>query len=726
MPPSNYQSFTRAFKDQLLVGRFTRRLLLPVVLIMAVASLAGTGVLLFSDDPFGPNPQTLLVIVLFNIVFLLVLGAYISWKVTGLWIARRKGSIGSRLQTRIVVMFSLVAVIPTVIVVVFSISFFNLSLQSWFDDRVSTALSETSNVADAYLREHRATIRADALAMANDVSRSLVRGIKSEEQFKQLLNNQALFRNLVEAVAFQKSKLLAKTDMSYSLLMNYADVKRELLSRADKGEVVILTEQEEDRVRALIKIPNTYDTYLLVGRFIDARVLAYTKAAKGSAREYVRLKQGVGRIQLQFSLVFAGVALLLLLLTIWFGMAFASELVKPVSELVAATDRVRAGDLQTTLKERPENDEVGYLGRAFNRMVEQLRRQRNELMEANRKLDDRRQFTEAVLANLTAGVLVLDGDDNVNLCNHSAQHVLGIEKATLEAHKIDVNVPDMMHMLENLRSTGRKTVQGEVHVAGARALTLLVRMAALPDKGVVIAFDDISELKSAERRAAWADVARRVAHEIKNPLTPIQLSTERLRTKYAKQVKEEDREAYVRYVDTIMRHAEDIRQMVESFVDYARMPQPEFRPVPLQKMLNASAFTFKVAHPKMKLTLELPKEPVLVLADERQMTRAIDNLLKNAAEAMPEDAKSPKITVSAVVKDHAQLLISDNGPGFRADILAKATEPYVTSKEKGTGLGLAIVQKIMHDHDAHMECSNITNSEGDVLGACVSINLALS
>ena len=707
-----HEPVLKSFKASVKKNWLSRQVMLLLAMAVGLLSLGILGFILFSHNPFGPDPQTVLLLVLVNVIFLLSLGAVISWKMIGLWLARKRGSIGSRLQTRMVVMFSLVAVIPNIVVVIFSVSFFNLSLQSWFDERVSTAIEQTVNVAEAYLSEHKANIRADALAMANDVSRAMSKGARDEKQYERLLNTQALIRNLIEAVVFQKRAVLGKTALSFSILLDYAQIQPELLERADKGEVVILTGEAEDRVRALVKIPNSYDTYLLVGRFIDANVLAYMQKAQGSAKEYLRLKQQTEQIQLQFSFVFAGVALLLMFLTIWFGMAFAGELVKPVSELVAATERVKAGDFDTALRERPENDEVGYLSKAFNRMVSQLKRQRDDLMEANRQIDERRQFTEAVLANLSAGVLVLDHETVITLTNRSARELLDAGSEPLEGCKLSKLLPEMQPLLDQLRQSGRHMVQSDVHMTDHLAMTLLVRMAELPGEGVVVTFDDITELKAAERRAAWADVAQRVAHEMKNPLTPIQLSAERLKTKYAKELKD-DQQNYLNYVDTITRHAEGIREMVEAFVDYARMPQPEFEDISLQKILNASVFTLKVAHPEIAINMSVAEEDMAIWADESQMTRAIDNLLKNAAEALEDKLDDKQIDITVTSTDQiTQLTIADNGPGFAAEVLEKAAEPYITTKETGTGLGLAIVKKILLDHDATIRVRNRQDSEG--------------
>jgi two-component system nitrogen regulation sensor histidine kinase NtrY len=410
------------------------------------------------------------------------------------------------------------------------------------------------------------------------------------------------------------------------------------------------------------------------------------------------------------------VALLLLLAAVWLGLVFAKQLVQPVSELIEAAEQVRAGNLGARVREPNASDELSLLSRTFNRMTSQLASQRADLVEANRQVDKRRRFTETVLAGVSAGVIGLDLDGRITLVNRSAAEFLGAEPELLAGRDLAEILPEMVPILDQLGPTQTKLIQSQFDLRrpGLPQRTLLVRIAAEQQgrqvRGYVATFDDVTELLQAQRKAAWADVARRIAHEIKNPLTPIQLAAERLKRKYLKQI-DTDPETFVTCTDTIIRQVGDIGRMVDEFSAFARMPQPVMRRESLGELVAQAVFLQRQAHPDIVFDAAKPSDPVIVACDGRQITQALTNLLQNAIDSIEgrsaEDGESPPpghIEVLVTLEGgHALITISDNGKGLPEAERDRLTEPYVTTRAKGTGLGLAIVKKIMEDHAGSLD-----------------------
>ncbi len=708
-------------------SRHMKKLAIGLALAAVISAIATYLTIAHSSGPFGPDPEKVLPLILVSLIFLLALAAIVSWKVFELVSARRRGSVGSRLQTRIIIIFSMISIAPTIVIAVFSFILFDRGIQSWFDDRVSTALEESVAVADGYLQEHKENIRADILAMANDLNMQSLALTNNPARFKQTVKAQAALRSLTEAVVFRRSQILAKTDLTFSLLFEMDKLPEDALDRAAKGEVVVLTNQADDRVRALIKLNGFFDTYLLVGRFVDSKVLSHIDMTKSSVDEYQRLKANISRQQIQFSFVFLGVALLFLLAAIWLGISFADHLVTPVSELVAATDKVKSGDLGIRVQEGPENDEIGTLGRAFNRMTGQLQKQRDDLVKVSWQIDERRRFIEAVLSGVSAGVIATDSDKNISLFNPSATGLLAIEPAALHNKKLVDVIPEVAPLLEKAENSDELLLQDEVVIArDNRKSSFLVRIVKeeFSDEieGYIVTFDDITELLNAQRSAAWSDVARRIAHEIKNPLTPIHLSVERIRQKYGEQIGQ-DRETFEKYINTITRHLGNVGQIVEEFSNFARMPSPVMKKANICEIIRETVLGQQEVDRSIKYNLQLPDSPVYINGDRGQITQILVNLVKNSIEAIgdrPEEIVQKtkgEISISVDEEKYVTVEIIDNGCGFPDDLLDRITEPYVTTKEKGTGLGLAIVKKVMGDHEGTLLLENITDSGGNITGS---------
>ena len=697
------------------VVRLRHKLVIALVMASIASGLATYGAL--TETPFfGGDPTTVMILSLLDLGFLVLLGGIVAQRIGSIWIRRRRNQAGSRLQARMISVFTLLAVAPALLVAMFAAIFFYFGVETWFSKHVRTSLNESLEVAQAYLEEHKQVLRADALAMANDLNRQALVLSEDPVRFAQVVSAQAYLRNLTEVIVFDGSgKIMARSGLSFAL--SFEPVTDDMRKHAQQGEVVLVVSDNDDRVRALVRLDNFVDTYLFVGRPVEPKVLAHMATTQNAVREYKQLEGKRFGLQITISLIFIVVALLLLLAAVWFGLNFAARIVKPVSDLINAADRVRGGDLTARVSETSQqsDDELELLGRAFNRMTNQLQNQRGELVEANRQLDFRRRFTEAVLSGVSAGIIGLDPQFRINLMNSSAAQFFDVAAPdSRNGQFISELAPEIQGILDAM-PRGSRLNDGHVEIrrAGQPTRTLLVRisseLAGAEIKGYVVSFDDVSDLLSAQRKAAWADVARRIAHEIKNPLTPIQLSAERLRRKYSKEIVT-DPEVFQTCTDTIIRHVDDIGRMVDEFSAFARMPAPMIKEHELREICRQALFLQSTSRNDIRYTQVYPEGANLAECDARQLTQAVTNLLKNAAEAIDgrsfEENTTPppgeinmRLTIS---EGRVRLAVEDNGKGLPVEQRNTLTEPYVTTRAKGTGLGLAIVKKIMEDHNGEL------------------------
>jgi len=703
------------------------------VLVVIAAAISGAATYAALTGWGFDEPSSTLVIALLNIdIFLLLaLTMLVGRRLLRLWAARKSGAAGSRLYTRLALLFGVMAVVPAVMMAVFSALFFTLGVQSWFGERVSTAINESAAVARAYLAEHQQVIRGDALAVANDINRQWPQLSQSPTLLNTYLSTQAAFRGLTEAVIFTADwKVIAKTGYTFALQAG-EQIPFEAIAQANLGSVAVVTGESSDRVRALVKLESFPAAYLYVGRFIDAKVLGHVSRTTAAVDEYARLELRRADIEVSFTVLFSVVALLLVVVAIWFGLTLATRMARPIADLITASERVGQGDLSARVKEISANDEVAALGRAFNRMTRRLAEQQSALKAANAQLDERRRFTETVLGGVSAGVVGLDPLGCITLPNKSASVLLGLDLTAAIGRPIAELVPEFASFLDDIRASGQRTVQREVQIVKAgRVQTFLVRLSAEQDGahtlGYVFTFDDITELQSAQRKAAWADVARRIAHEIKNPLTPIQLSAERLRRKYLDRLPDDDGALFAQCTDTIIRHVGDIGHMVDEFSAFARMPSPVLATVDLRKVVHDAVSLQRNAYPRIEIAFAMPETPVTAPCDARLIGQALTNVLKNAVEAIDARAAQSgapfigRIEVTLERADGAGIIrICDNGIGLPQAERHRLTEPYVTTRVKGTGLGLAIVKKIIEDHGGTVALDDAPGG-----GAVVTLTLA--
>jgi len=698
---------------------------LAVALIIGVTASSMVTYWLFTQSaPYEPKPTSIYVLLVINLVLSLILGAVVARLLVQLLAARRSGIAGSKLHGRMVFLFSLIAITPTILMAIFTLIFFEVGLQSWFSEKVRTVVDNATSVAEAYIEEHQKVIKADILGMANDLDADALLLSQNRALLERALNLHVRLLSLSEAIIFDgQGRPIVRASSDFTL-GGGDPFPREALERAQVGRPLILASQDDDRVRALVKLNRFFDSYLYISRYVDPRALALVYQTRTATTEYERVANNLADYKILFTITYIGVALLILITAVLVGLWFANLLAKPISNLVEAAEKVRRGDLSARVPPRLAYDELGTLSRAFNRMTGQLKAQRDKLVDTNRQLDERRRFTEAVLAGVSSGVLGLNPEGEVTLPNRAASSLLMVEEEELAGRNILEVWPEIEPLLSRLREGRELAAQSHITLnRNERERKLLVRMASeVKDgriEGYVITFDDITEQVAAQRMAAWADVARRIAHEIKNPLTPIQLSAERLRRKYLSQIRS-DTEVFRQCTDTIIRQVGDLRAIVDEFSAFARMPTPSFGREDVIELARRAVFLQDVANPKVKFTLDAPEGPVILNCDGRLVSQALTNLLKNAVESLAPLGEADENFVGEVTvivsQDRAETIVRiiDNGQGLPEKMKDRLTEPYVTTRLKGTGLGLAIVKKIMEEHGGALVLQNRPSGGAEV------------
>lgn len=712
----------------------------PLAFMLAISFIVSAGMTwsaLKEIPPLGNDPDTILWLLNLDLVILLAFMVLVSRRVVGLWSGRKRGLAGSHLHVRLILIFSVLAAVPAIVMTIFSVMFFHFGVQTWFSERVFTAISESQAVAEAYLEEHKQSIRADTLAMATDLEKQA--SILYGEQFdiEQIVQNQALLRNFSEALVFDsKGRILARSGLTFTL--EYEAIPRYAMSQVDLGDVAIMTSANEDRVRALVKLNNLADTYLFVGRMIDPEVLDHLNETQRASEDYANLKARYSDLQITATMIFVVIGLVLLLAAIWFGLFLSRQLVEPITTLITTADRVRAGDLAARVPKQKDIQEFDYLANSFNRMTHQIQEQQNELIEANRQLDRRRMFTESVLKGVSAGVIGVNAKGMINVANASATELLQV--TNLDGKDIQSIIPEIKDLLDQAHARPNKMTQGEISLLQKDMIrrTFLVRivieLVGDEDVGAILTFDDITDLQSAQRKAAWADVARRIAHEIKNPLTPIQLSAERLKRKYLKQIKE-DPQTFEECTETIIKHVGDIGHMINEFSSFARMPEPVMKENNLSSLVREVIALHKHAHADVEFIFMNDKSYPASF-DAQQIRQALNNLIQNALDSILMSDNKSRGKIDIIITSHGAeevaIVVTDNGQGLpKNEDSARLLEPYVTHKPKGTGLGLAIVKKIMEDHGGGIwlgapDWLKSKKEWSDLGGACVVLILPVT
>ena len=760
----------KSFSDDLAkwVRSLARARVLAIVLFVTACVAAA---LLYSTllgmAPFGLGEETISILVMVNLAVVLMLSALVAARLLGIVMARRSGLAGARLHGKLVTRFALVTVAPAIVLATFAALTLSRGVELWFSERIQTAFDTALAVSREFVQAHRKTLSVNILNVAstlNTVERSF---LSQSEEFQALISRLASEQGLdgvyiidgTGTILVQTQKGIQVPSSSDSsagtadqptyIFPEIFEVPRpegseggtqDAFALADAGKLAIWDDGRTE-FRGLVKLDYEDPVYVYAVRLLDPQVISYLVQTGEAKSQYEAAARNQTSFQVQWALAYSVAVLLVLFVAISSGFRAANRIVTPIGGLVDAAEKVSEGDLSVRVDVGHDDDELGTLGRAFNRMTGQLESQRDELIEANRQFDLRRRFTEAVLSGVTAGVIGLDPLGKINLINRSGTQLLDAELKDLAGHALSEKVPEFAPLLEEASSRSVGIAQQQVDlVRGGHTRNLMVRASKDPKakdaQGFVITFDDITELVAAQRTSAWADVARRIAHEIKNPLTPIQLSAERLRRKYRKEI-ESDPTVFEQCTETIIRQVSDIGRMVDEFSSFARMPAPVLKEQDLAELIRQAVFLQRVAAQNTDIEMEGAEKQVLHVCDGRLISQALTNILKNASEAVAarlhdENGGIEKGRILITLEqDEAKstIVVVDNGIGLPDEGRNRLTEPYMTTRAKGTGLGLAIVKKIMEDHGGSLQLGDARSSQNVAAagydGALVKLTIPL-
>jgi two-component system, NtrC family, nitrogen regulation sensor histidine kinase NtrY len=707
----------------------------PMAVVAALLAALTTCLVLANLTFVSPTYNVVVTLLAVNFVTVLLLLAIIGREVWHIIQARRRGSAGARLHIQIAILFSVIAVVPAVLVAVVASINLDRGLDRLFLIRTRAVMENSVIVSQAYLNEHERSIQAETNFMAADVARAKPQFDQDMDRFRQFFTTQALLRNMPAAMMLRSDQsVIVKADIRLPPEVQDPPLPPiDRLGQIGDAEAVAGMLRDTNYIGALIKLKGYNDAYLFVARFVDPRVLEQIQRTENSIQEYADLEVRRIGVQAAFALMYTVIALTVLLSAVWSGFAFANRLVAPIRRLIGAANLVSTGNLHVQVPVRRSEGDLSQLGATFNKMTQELRTQRNDIVRARDLVDSRRRFTEAVLAGASAGVIGVDGNGHVSILNRSAEKLIGSGEAQALGHPLEEIVPELKHLIEPARLGGQRLVQGQTTIdRNGRDRTVSVRVtseqSANPDHGYVVTLDDITELVTAQRTAAWADIARRIAHEIKNPLTPIQLSAERLRRKYGKSITE-DRGIFEQCTDTIVRQVDDIRRMVDEFSRFARMPKPVMMVDDITDTVRQVAFLQRVGNADIDIEVEIAEDPMPARFDRRLISQGLTNIIKNAGEAVAAvpagELGRGRIVISAARIDSEIVIdVIDNGIGLPKENRSRLLEPYVTTREKGTGLGLAIVGKILEEHGGRIELRDAAEKFPGQRGAWMRLRFA--
>src|ERR1700716_2103103 len=694
------------------------RWLAPFAVGLALLSALLTFVVLTGLTSIEPTRKVVVSFLLINGATILVLVGIIIREVWQVMQARRRGRAAARLHVQIVSLFSVIAVLPAVLVAIIA----NVTIDRGFDRLFSGPTREVIQnsliVAHAYMQEHAQLIRGDILGMGNDIAHARPLFDQDRKSFRELLTSSAASRNLPGAMLIDKDRNILETAQT-GIELSLTTPAPEFLSNVDESEPQIAVFPEANYVAAVIRLRAFNDTFLYVARLLDPHVVAQLRQTEASVAEYAELESRRLGLQVNYALIFAVIALTILMASILIGLNFANWLVAPIRRLMSAANLVSTGDLHVQVAVHRSEGDLAQLGETFNKMTQELRTQRDELVSASDLIDSRRRFIEAVLSSASAGIIGVDASGSVGILNRSAEKLIGHAESETLDHPLSDVLPELDDMMKTARESTQRLVQGQIPITrdgGERILSVRVS-AEQPSHSrdsYIITLDDITELVSAQRPSAWADVARRIAHEIKNPLTPIQLSAERIRRKFGKVITE-DKAVFEQCTDTIVRQVDDIRRMVDEFSRFARMPKPVMEGEDVADTVRQAVFLMKVGHPDLDIVAEIKQDPMRAQFDRRLISPALTTIIQNATEAI-EQGPTEEIgrgriqVVAALDGDDIVIDVIDNGIGLPKVSRARLLEPYVTTREKGTGLGLAIVGRVVEDNDGRIEVKEAADS----------------
>ncbi|MBB3453278.1 two-component system nitrogen regulation sensor histidine kinase NtrY [Rhizobium sp. BK313] len=700
-------------------------------LLCAIATL----LVLLGLTPIAPTSSVVFTSVVINGLFVLGLIALIAREVARLVKARSRGRAAARLHIRIVVLFSIVAITPAILVAIVASLTLNVGLDRWFALRTQQIISSSQNVAQAYLMENASYLQGQTVSMANDLERNRTLYSLDRTGFADLMTRQAKGRGLLGAFLVRRDgTAIVQADIKTERPL--PAIPKDALDASADGQPTLIPPGVTNLVGAVIKLDEIPGAFLYTVRAVDPRVMNAMRMVEDNTAEYKAMEEGRMSLQIAFAVLYIGFALIVLLAAIWTAIAVADRIVRPIRLLISAADNVASGNMNVLVPVRAADGDVGSLSRTFNKMISEIRTQRDEILEAKDEVDDRRRFIEAVLSGVTAAVIGVEHDRRITIANTSAEELLSLKSDELVGMNLAEIAPEVDQVVTEATTRHRSDFRKQISlVRGGTVRTLSVQVTREESRdsneSYVITLDDITDLVIAQRSTAWADVARRIAHEIKNPLTPIQLSAERIRRRFGKNIAEVDRPVFDQCTDTIIRQVGDIGRMVDEFSSFARMPKPTMEPSDLRDILRDAVFLREMGNNHVKFERELGDERLEGMFDTRMLGQAFGNLIKNAVEAIEavpsgESREEPKILVRSFLdaeRDRFTVDVIDNGRGLPVENRHSILEPYMTMREKGTGLGLAIVKKIIEDHGGQLELHDAPADFDQGRGAMIRVHL---
>jgi two-component system nitrogen regulation sensor histidine kinase NtrY len=702
--------------------------------VLALLLACATFFVLMGMTPIAVSPAVLFTTMIVNGALIAFLFLVILWEIGSLVMARRRGRAAARLHIRIVALFSLIAAMPAILVAVIAGVTLDRGLDNGLAARTRALVESSATLAGAYRNEQLQALHTDLFAIKSELERARTLLVDNPDRFQDFVTSLGSTRRVFSILLVKSdSSVVARAQAVESAQVPPPPPATLVDAKSNPSKPVLIPPGDGNLLGGIVMLAGYDDVFLYVLRPIDPQIMAYLTATSDSAASFQNLEAMRFGIQLAFGLLYVGIAAALLLSAIWLGIALANRLVAPIRRLIDATGQVAQGNFEVHVPARGSDGDLGALGETFNVMTAQLRTQRAALLAASDQIDERRRFTEAVLSGVTAGVLGIDGEGNVTIANRTTERLLDTDSEQMLGRPLIGLLPQLEPLMTAALRDDRSEYRDQISIVRrGRERTLNVRVtsehASGQAHGYVITLDDITDLVAAQRSSAWADVARRIAHEIKNPLTPIQLSAERLRRRFGKAIGE-GREVFDQCTDTIIRQVGDIGRMVDEFSSFARMPKPAFEVRNLSEAIREAVFLIEVAHPDIAFSVQLPEEPLMGRFDARMMGQVLTNVVKNATEAVtavpPAERKDPgRIAVAGrIERDTIVVDVIDNGIGLPSENRHRLLEPYFTTREKGTGLGLAIVTKIVEEHGGRVELLDSPEVADGGRGAMIRITL---
>lgn len=690
--------------------------------IAGALTAVATITLLMGDGLAGENNGLIRTLLIASLVLSAGLAGILVHRILRVARAWRAAATGARLHLRFVTLFSLAALAPALIVAAFLGVTFTQGMERWFSQRVVSTIENAADVGRAYVNLASGNLSGDVQAMAEDLNNARGGLTTDPSRYAEFLQLQGERRELSSVYVIDNSGGVLAGGALVDNAVPYTSPSREAFTTADQNELSVRFDQDNDRLLALYRLSAYNNAYVYVSKRIEPGLVAQLRQFEESVTEYRSARDQQNSMRGLLGMAYLSTALLLLLSAGWVGLTSASRVAEPIGRLVGAARRVASGDLKARVAVGEERDEVDALASAFNRMTAQLEAQRRDLVTAQEDSENRRSFIEAVLGGVSAGVMGLDNNGRVSATNRSAVQLLGLESSAIIGRRLIDIAPEFTELLNRPPHAGEAPAQRVDLVREGGSVNLSVRMNPEADGGVVLTFDDMTKLISAQRQEAWKDVARRIAHEIKNPLTPIQLSAERLRKKYTAEITS-DRDTFVKCTDTILRQVADIGRMVDEFSSFARMPTPRMAFADISEVARDTVFAQRLVFPDIRIEVEGAEQPIGLVSDERLIGQSLLNLIKNASESVQarreRDGEPKDGFVTLRLRDldfGVQFEVIDNGLGFPGKDRHRLIEPYVTTRTKGAGLGLAIVARVIEDHGGLIE---LDDAPGGAPGAVV-------